>query len=54
MSGLPTGQAIDFATGWDDGTQSHGQPADDTFGPDGRMYVANDRTGDIFWVAPIQ
>src|SRR5258706_7079646 len=38
MSGLPTGPAIDFATGWDDATLSHGQPADVTFRPDGRMY----------------
>ncbi len=44
---------VDFATGWDDGKQDHGRPAAVTFGPDGRLYVANDNNGVIFWIAPM-
>jgi glucose/arabinose dehydrogenase len=43
----------DFATGWDDGTKSHGRPAAVTFAPDGRLFVANDNDGVIFWIAAI-
>ena len=42
-----------FATGWDDGTRAHGRPADATFAPDGRLFIANDVDGEIFWVAPV-
>ena len=52
-SGTPGGAMSDFATGWDDGTRLHGRPAAITFAPDGRMFVANDNNGDIFWVAPL-
>jgi glucose/arabinose dehydrogenase len=41
----------DFATGWDDGSRSHGRPAAVAFSPDGRLFVANDYTGVIFWIA---
>jgi glucose/arabinose dehydrogenase len=41
----------DFATGWDDGTLSHGRPAALTFSPDGRLFVASDHNGVIFWIA---
>jgi len=51
--GVNTGNMADFATGWDDGTESHGRPSDVDFSSDGRMFVANDVNGDIFWVAPI-
>jgi glucose/arabinose dehydrogenase len=44
---------LDFATGWDDGTTSHGRPAAVTFSPDGRLFVANDNSGVIFWIAPM-
>ncbi len=44
---------VDFATGWDDGTQSHGRPAAVTFSADGRLFVANDNDGVIFWIAPM-
>jgi glucose/arabinose dehydrogenase len=49
----PAGPISDFATGWDDGTMSHGRPTVATFGPDGRLYVGDDVTGEIFWVAPV-
>jgi glucose/arabinose dehydrogenase len=42
-----------FATGWDDNMLDHGRPAAVTFSSDGRAYIANDVTGDIFWVAPV-
>jgi glucose/arabinose dehydrogenase len=43
----------DFATGWDDGTLKHGRPAALAFAPDGRLFVASDFNGVIFWVAPM-
>jgi glucose/arabinose dehydrogenase len=43
----------DFATGWDDGTLSHGRPAAIAFSADGRLFLADDITGDIVWMAPI-
>jgi glucose/arabinose dehydrogenase len=42
----------DFATGWDDGSHAHGRPSDVTFAPDGRLFIANDITGEIVWIAP--
>jgi glucose/arabinose dehydrogenase len=47
-----SGGLSDFITGWDDNSQSHGRPADITFAKDGRMFIANDWTGVIVWVAP--
>jgi glucose/arabinose dehydrogenase len=45
----------DFATGWPgaSATQTQGRPSAVTFAADGRLFVANDQDGDIFWVAPI-
>jgi glucose/arabinose dehydrogenase len=43
---------VDFATGWDDGQSDHGRPAAATFAADGRLFIANDVNGDIFWIAP--
>jgi glucose/arabinose dehydrogenase len=53
MNPMPTGPITDFATGWDDMTQSHGRPTVAAFGPDGRLYVGDDTAGEIFWVAPV-
>jgi glucose/arabinose dehydrogenase len=59
-SGLPSSSSdtsgndqglVDFATGWDDGTLEHGRPAAVAFSPDGRLFVANDANGVIFWIA---
>jgi len=44
---------VDFATGWDDGSMSQGRPAAVVFSPDGRLFVANDNNGVIFWIAPL-
>jgi glucose/arabinose dehydrogenase len=51
-SDIGSGTVPNFATGWDDGSHSHGRPAAVTFSADGRAFIANDQTGDIFWVAP--
>jgi glucose/arabinose dehydrogenase len=53
VNGTDTGGMSDFLTGYDDGTQSHGRPADITFAKDGRMFVADDVNGVIVWVAPV-
>jgi glucose/arabinose dehydrogenase len=47
------GSMTDFATGWDDGTLAHGRPAAVEFSDDGRLFVANDNNGVIFWIAPL-
>jgi glucose/arabinose dehydrogenase len=47
------GSMTDFATGWDDQTQSHGRPAAVELSSDGRLFVSNDNNGVIFWIAPL-
>jgi glucose/arabinose dehydrogenase len=46
---------VDFATGWDVGNPSLGlgRPAAVAFSPDGRLFVGNDSSGVIFWIAPL-
>ncbi len=53
LSGVDTGGLAEFASGWDDGTLAHGRPAAVTFSADGRLFVANDSNGVIFWIAPL-
>jgi len=53
VSGVETGNISDFAIGWDDGTFTHGRPADVEVAPDGRVFIANDVSGEIFWIAPV-
>jgi glucose/arabinose dehydrogenase len=43
----------DFATGWDDGNRAHGRPANVAFAADGRLFLGNDNSGDIIWMAPL-
>jgi glucose/arabinose dehydrogenase len=45
----------DFATGWPESSavQPQGRPSALTFAPDGRLFLANDQDGDIFWMAPV-
>ncbi len=54
LPGMERGSLADFLEGWDDGQRAHGRPADVTVSADGRLFVANDTTGEIFWVAPIR
>jgi glucose/arabinose dehydrogenase len=49
----PTGAIYEFASGWDDMTNSHGRPAVAAFSPDGRLFIGDDVTGEIFWIAPV-
>jgi|HubBroStandDraft_1064217.scaffolds.fasta_scaffold02815_7 glucose/arabinose dehydrogenase len=47
------GSLVDFATGWDNGMNpSHGRPTAVAFSPDDRLFLTNDTTGDIVWIAP--
>ena len=52
-----TGSLTDFATGWYDTTKmantGQGRPAALAFSGDGRLFVANDNNGIIFWIAPV-
>jgi glucose/arabinose dehydrogenase len=52
-NGGPVGALSNFATGWDDGHLDHGRAAELAMSADGRLFIANDVTGDILWVAPI-
>jgi glucose/arabinose dehydrogenase len=42
----------DFATGWDDGSKGHGRPGSVAFSHDGRLFLASDQNGVIFWISP--
>jgi glucose/arabinose dehydrogenase len=53
LSGMSSGAMMDFATGWDDSTLSHGRPAVLAFAEDGRLLLGNDINGDIIWIAPL-
>ncbi len=49
---------VDFATGWDPakidgGSMVNGRPSAVAFASDGRLFVANDYDGIIFWIAPV-
>ena len=46
----PTGEAKLFVDGFGKGTSA--RATDVAFAPDGRLFVADDTTGKIFWVAP--
>ncbi len=53
ISGMSSGAMSDFATGWDDGTRSHGRPTVVAFAEDGRLFLANDTDATIIWIAPL-
>jgi glucose/arabinose dehydrogenase len=53
LPGMDAGAMADFLTGWDDGHLDHGRPTDVTVSPDGRLFISNDQTGEIIWIAPI-
>jgi glucose/arabinose dehydrogenase len=52
MGGPDMGNLVDFATGWDTGQNQHGRPTAVAFSSDGRLFLTNDQTGDIVWIAP--
>lgn len=54
LGGMLSGAMSEFASGWDDHTLSHGRPATVAFAPDGRLFLGNDVTGDIIWIAPME
>jgi glucose/arabinose dehydrogenase len=53
LSGMPTGAMSHFATGWGL-RRADGRPAVVAFARDGRLFLGNDITGDIVWIAPMQ
>jgi glucose/arabinose dehydrogenase len=53
LSGAESANMSDFAKGWDDRRLDHGRPGTITFAPDGRMFVGNDQSGMILWIAPV-
>jgi glucose/arabinose dehydrogenase len=48
----PTGAPTPFASGWGHGAAIEGRATDVAFAPDGRLFVADDTAGRIFWIAP--
>jgi glucose/arabinose dehydrogenase len=56
LMGMSAGAMEDFATGWgpqDDPMHMHGRPTVVAFAPDGRLFLGNDTSGDIIWIAPM-
>lgn len=51
--GKPTGY-YDFVTGWLTGSQAWGRPVDIIFGPDGAMYISDDRAGAVYRISTAQ
>jgi glucose/arabinose dehydrogenase len=48
------GALTPFADGWDDSSLAHGRPASLEFNTaDGRLFIGNDNSGDIIWIAPL-
>lgn len=45
----PTGEPTMFVKGFG---KPNGRATDVVFAPDGRMFIADDTTGKIYWVAP--
>jgi hypothetical protein len=50
--GADMGALTDFATGWDTNMNDHGRPTAVSFSADDRLFLTNDTTGDIVWIAP--
>lgn len=48
----PTGTFEVFASGWGQKGPLKGRATDVTFAPDGRLFVTDDMSGRIFWIAP--
>jgi glucose/arabinose dehydrogenase len=52
-SGADPNNLLTFASGWDDGSMSHGRPAAVDFGADGRLWLTDDWNGVVAWIAPV-
>src|SRR5262249_45024949 len=52
LPGGDNGALSEFASGWDDHTLLHGRPANVAFAPDGRLFLGDDNSGVIMWIAP--
>jgi glucose/arabinose dehydrogenase len=50
--GAPTGAVEPFASGWLDGDTVHGRPVGLAVGPDGALYVTDDKAGLVYRVRP--
>jgi glucose/arabinose dehydrogenase len=52
---LPTGELVPFATGWGSSPSAgvDGRATDVAFAPDGRMFVLDDTSGGVWWIAPV-
>jgi glucose/arabinose dehydrogenase len=61
LSGMSRGAMADFATGWDPTEVNSpcaargrcSRPTAVAFAPDGRLFMGNDTTGEIIWIAPM-
>jgi glucose/arabinose dehydrogenase len=52
-AGIDPQNMLQFASGWDDGNRDHGRPAAVAFAPDGRLFIGDDWSGAVIWIAPI-
>jgi glucose/arabinose dehydrogenase len=51
-NGRPTGTFMDFMLGFGSTGNTLNRATDVAFSPDGRLFVADDHAGAIYWVAP--
>jgi glucose/arabinose dehydrogenase len=49
----PNGAFQPFATGFTSDTSQIRRATDVAFGPDGRLYLADDKGGGVYWIAPV-
>lgn len=56
LMGMSEGAMADFATGWGGAPaalRQRGRPTVVAFAPDGRLFLGNDTSGEIIWIAPM-
>ncbi len=51
FNGITPVEVVDFATGWLNNNEAWGRPVDVITGPDGALYVSDDRTGNIYRIS---
>jgi glucose/arabinose dehydrogenase len=49
---MPVQDWTPFQGGWGPAGSALDRPSDVTFSPDGRMFIADDTSGNVFWMAP--